>query len=256
MRLQSIAHGALRSHEVVPKAREILEQINWSGADPLSALESTEQLVADQCRTPQADDAGDFAADGDRQIARLLITQCVAGRLGRWAVREGELDDAKLARGLLKNVGPMQATDAATLVIAAEELFRMGQYVEAASYLLNADRARRSTSCLFKLAVCLWKAARYDGALWSIRACLLEDLGAFDRPESLLKAQMVESSLRAIVEKRGSFDALQAAIGRLPEGSREGIISTIDRLEGDAFDIDVDDEAVTPPPDRIVDGAS
>ncbi len=240
MRLQSVAHAAQRSHEIRPDARELIDTISWNGADPLTVLEQTESLVGAQCQVPQPDEAHGFGDEGDRFAGHLLIVQCIAGRLGRWAVRDAELPDAKLARTLHRSVGPMPSGDAQSLIAAGEELFRMGQGDEAAKYLLNADRVRRNTATLFKLAVCLWKCERYADALWAIRACLLEDIGAFESPATLLKAQMVESSLRAIAEKRTTQEALEAAIGRLPEGSRQGLTSTIDRLESDAFDIDVD----------------
>ena len=235
-RLRVLAAPLVQSTDLEPAARAGLETTDFARDDPLSVLERTEAIVSAQIsmRYPTLDTFDLAAGTTDHRISRLLITQCVAGRLGRWAVRKEEIADAKLARGLVKKLGAVASAQPESLVIAGEELYRMGQYSEAATCLLDADRTHRSVDGLFKAAVCLWKSENYLGALWAIRTCLLEDVADFDGADDLLKAQMIESSLRTMVEGRGAYDP-QQRLRQLPEEASQNLLSTIDEIEETAF---------------------
>jgi len=240
-RLRVLAGPLAHAMDLVPEARAALDTIEFVKDDPLTVLERTEQMVAAQFSGGQAtlDSVAEPKGETARRVGRLLVIQCVAGRLGRWAVRDAEIGDAKLARKLLKHFPQTGAKQRSSLVIAAEELYRMGQFEEAARCLLDADRAQRSPDVLFKAAVSYWKAENFRAALWCIRACLLEDIADFEGVDALLKAQMVESSLRAIVERSDEFSPKEM-LKHLPEEITQSLSTTIDTMDRVAFGPRVD----------------
>lgn len=192
---------------VTPDAFSALSAVRIDTADPLAILEASEEAVA-ACFPSRVRGSAALldAAPPALAVVRILVVQSLAGRLGRWAVRDHEVADARTARSLARQLGPIRPrTSEAELLAEAKALFGSSRFDEAAIRFLEVDRLRRSPDALFKAALALWKGEHYEHALWAIRACLLEDIHSFDTPDALLKAQIVESSLEAI--SSGLFDS-------------------------------------------------
>jgi hypothetical protein len=202
-RLRVLAGPLNKAQDLTPDARAIFERIDFVRDDPLAVREQCEALVAAQLpgRFASLEPIAEETRSTPKRVTRLVIVQSVAGRLGRWAVRDGEIDDAKLARGLFRRAPSREDADREALVEAAEAAFREGRLDDATRLLLEADRARRSPDVLYKLAVARFRASAHAEARWAIRACLLEDVEEFEGPEALLRAHAVESGLAALAEQ-------------------------------------------------------
>lgn len=143
----------------------------------------------------------------DRSPAlELLILQSIAGRQGRWAVREAEVKDAKIGRDLLRGLGPIDPLGARAKLEGAKAAYFAGSYLEASRLLADADRCERTIDGSIQLAVALWRAGSIDAAVWAIRVALLEDRHCYDL-RTLLHAHRIESSLRLLHEQHGEFGA-------------------------------------------------
>ena len=202
IRLGEIGGRLAVADDLSGAAADELQGIGWAKDDPLSILERTERVVELQRPEPLAG-VSRLAEDPSFALhlgLQLLVTESLAGRIGRWAVRDPEVPDARLARSLFRDLAVPSADAVAEVLESAQELYARERFDEAARRFLEADRAQRTPVGLFSAAVALWKAKRCPEALWAIRTCLLEDVQRFERPDVLLRAHMVESSLRTIVE--------------------------------------------------------
>jgi len=170
---------------------------------PLSVLEKCEAMMTSQM--PGTVQNLDLFTDADQSVlgglSRLIICQSIAARMGVWAVRHEELEDARIAHSIFRTAEDAEGVDVEDLREQGNALYREKAYQEAAAHFLAADRVRRSIEGLFKLSVCMWRTGDTTAALWAIRACLLEDLAAFPSAKWLLKAQMVESNLKSRQEQ-------------------------------------------------------
>jgi hypothetical protein len=200
-RLRAIVNEmSAASDPAAARAVAAAHDIEWEKLDPLGVLERTERLVTEFLGGP---DRAHDPLEGPPHAAltaRLLVTQSLGGRLGRWAVRDAELPDARTARRLYKKLGPQESTQYQALFAVADELSHAGRHEAAAVCLLDADRTVRTPSGLYRAAIALWRGEDYSGALWAIRACLLEEPASFKTTEALFEAHRAESSLRALVE--------------------------------------------------------
>jgi hypothetical protein len=226
-RLQKLAMELEAIDELPDLLALQLVGVGWTRDEPLTLLEKTERMVSSHCirRFTLPDD---LLRDRDPitfQVARLLIVQCVAGRLGLWAVRTGEIPDARFARAMLKDVSDADWSEYRALIDASEELYRLGRHRDAAIALLSADRLVRTAAGLLQSAVSLTKAGDYMSALWAVRAALLEPKSAFESPHAYLKAHKIEGRLRAIIDGRSSVplaeDEARLLAGEDPLGRPE-----------------------------------
>jgi hypothetical protein len=206
-RLQRTAMELLASTALTESFERELRAINFSTDDPLSVLERTEALLAHFLPGHWSSPEDLFQSTGARmQLAlRLLIVQCVAGRLGKWAVRPQEIPDARIARSLHKGLGVSKWAQYRALLDASEELLSAGRHREAATSLLDADRLVRTASGLLKAATALTTAGDYISALWTVRTCLLEQRSTFESNQSLEKALRLEQRLCAVIEGRAEI---------------------------------------------------
>lgn len=153
-----------------------LRAIDFSKNDPLSILERSEALLANfvpgSWATP--DDLIQSTGAALHLLMRLLIIQCVAGRVGRWAVRPAEIPDARVARGL---------------------------YKDPRSSLWERARA----TGLLTAASAFANAGNYISALWTVRTCLLEQRASFESQLSIERAMRLEKRLRAMIEGRADI---------------------------------------------------
>jgi hypothetical protein len=192
--------------------RRLIPKGLFTSADPLTALEQTERAVAELhpefFPSPWA-----ILELIDRSPAlQLLILQSIAGRQGRWAVRDVEVKDAKIGRDLLRGLGPIDPLGSAAKLEAAKTAYFAGSYLEASRLLVDADRSERTVEGSVQLAVALWRAGSIEAAVWAIRVALLEELDRFDL-KTLLHAHRIESSLRLLHEQHGGFGA--GELGRM-----------------------------------------
>src|SRR5262245_4759512 len=84
-RLKKFALDLQASGDLPLTLRPELAAINFASDAPLSILERCEALIERSGRAAQA-------------LARMLIVQSIAGRLGRWAVHSAEIPDARTGR--------------------------------------------------------------------------------------------------------------------------------------------------------------
>jgi hypothetical protein len=205
-RLQKTAMELEQSAEVPDEVALKLMAINFTTDDPLSILERTETMIAQYRPGAHAscEDLIQGAGRAGALVMRLLIVQSIGGRLGRWAVRSPEIPDARTARALYKDLGDATWSQYRALLETSEELFATARFREAAASLLDADRLVRTAAGLLRASTALTKIGDYISALWTIRACLLEQRGSFESPGALERALRLESRLRAVIEGRSS----------------------------------------------------
>ena len=188
-------------------ARSVMASIDLQRDDPLSLLEKTEQMIRLQLPGDHSDSHAieAISARSSRRLAMSLVVQSLAGRLGVWATRDEEIEDARIGRRLAKLALVRDDLTRGAMLEAAQEFYGTDDLLHVVACLLGADRLRRSIDGLFKAAVVLWKLDECAQALWVIRACLLEEVQHF-APETLLLAQRTESLLRLIVERGSRTD--------------------------------------------------
>lgn len=230
-RLVVIVSALLSAPDLAPGARTELQSIDVLRDDPLTVLEKSERVVGIQlpARYSSVHAIAYDKRPSFHRTANLLVIQYIAGHLGQWAVRNEQLEDAKVARKLMKAIDTQGAKRPDSLLIGAEEFMRMGNYEQAAGMLLTADRIKRTAAGLYRAALCLFKARDYRGGLWATRACLIEDLSEFDDPAVLLRVQMAESSLALLGTPSTRWG--QSGPPELPQG----VLTTLDRLYKAAF---------------------
>lgn len=156
---------------------------------PLALLEATEGLLTRH-------------ADLQALLEPLFLAQCLAGRLGRWAVRAAEVPDARLARALYRDAQANAPEGSAQLLERAAAALAQGAYREAIRRYLEADRLERTPSGLLRVAIALCRLGDHVAALWTIRAALLEPPGAFESEQAHQATLTLESRLRTVVEAR------------------------------------------------------
>ncbi len=201
-------HGVAMELQRMPSLGEMvalhLHSIDWLEADPLTILERTEGLVDRQCRDTFAT-VESLLRDPDRATqlaAHLLILQGLGGRLGRWAVRAGEIPDARIARARYRDLGAPEWSQYCRLIEDANAAFEGFEYAKAVSKVFDADRLVRTPASLVTAALALSRIEDYLGALWVIRVCLLEPEETFESEAELRKARVLEVRLRDVVEGR------------------------------------------------------
>jgi hypothetical protein len=203
-RLMSMAMELSRTRGLDDGVALSLYALRWNEDDPLTILEKTEALLERTCREPLAT-PGSLLRIADRTVgllARLLVLQCLAGRLGRWAVRSGELLDARTARGRYRDLGTPEWSQYCRLTDEASAAFQAGDHRLAATKVFDADRLVRTPSMLLLAAVSLCRVKDFVGALWTVRTCLLEPEESFENEAAFKKAKTLELRLREIVEGR------------------------------------------------------
>jgi hypothetical protein len=148
-RLQSIGMEMQRT-QLDEKVALHLYSIDWLDADPLTVLERTEGLLDRQCRETYASvDALLRETERATQLAiRLLVLQGLAGRLGRWAVRAGEIPDARIARAHYRDLGAPEWSQFCRLSDEANAAFENGDYPTAVARAFDADRLVRTPASL------------------------------------------------------------------------------------------------------------
>lgn len=156
---------------------------------PLALLEATEGLL-------------NRHAELQELLAPIFLAQCVAGRLGRWAVRAAEVSDARLARGLYRDARANSPEGAAQLIERAAAALAQGAYREAIRLYLEADRLERTPSGLLRVAIALCRLGDHVAALWAIRAALLEPPISFESQQAHQATLTLEARLRTVVEAR------------------------------------------------------
>lgn len=206
-RLQSMAMELMRVPDLDDIVAFHLYAIQWNDEDPLTILEKTERLVEKRCRerVPSPDA---LAHTGDRitdLVVRLLVLQGVAGRVGRWAVRAGEIPDARTARSRYRELEKPEWSSYCTLIEEANAAFAAEDHRTAAIKIFDADRLVRTPASLVMAAVSLSRQEDFVGALWTIRTCLLEPPESFESEAAHRKARTLEQRLREIVEGRTSI---------------------------------------------------
>jgi hypothetical protein len=254
-RLQSIAMEMQRAPNLDEKVALHLHSIRWLDADPLTILERTEGLVDRQCRDGYASvDA--LVRDRNRatELAiRLLVLQGLAGRMGRWAVRAGEIPDARIARAQYRELRTPEWSQYRKLTEEAAVAFEWADYQTAAAKIFDADRLVRTPATLMTAAVSLSRVADFAGALWAIRVCLLEPEESFESEAALKKARNLETRLRDIVSSRQETPLEAEAL--LLEGSSEAVaIQPIDVVDEQKDVLETESAALlehpTPPAER------
>jgi hypothetical protein len=223
-RLQKIAMELDAMPVVADGVQRTLLTIDWLGDDPLSILERTEQMLMIDWPYGwvSVDDMLAHASPATMVLVRLLLVQSIAGRLGRWAVRTGEIPDARTARTLYKDLGEAHWSQYRALMNASAELIEAGRHRDAAISLLDADRLVRTPAGLLKAAVQLGKAGDFISALWAIRAALLEQRASFETLDARDNALEIELRLRAIIEGRAAVPLALDEVELLGEGEGEG----------------------------------
>lgn len=202
-RLQKTALELAPDAALSPGIAALLKAIHFGHDDPLTILERTEAMIAGEY-------PGEFAGTTEliqrsgALALRLLIVQCIGGRLGRWAVRSPEIPDARTARALYKDLGQSTWSQYRALLETSEELIAGRRFREAASSLFDADRLVRTSAGLLRAATALTQCGDYISALWTVRACLLEPRSGFESAAAIERALRLESRLRAVIEGRAA----------------------------------------------------
>lgn len=231
-RLQSMAMELMRVPDLDDKIALHLYAIQWNDEDPLTILEKTESLV-EKLRRERVAGAGTLLRGNDRVsdlAVRLLILQGIAGRVGRWAVRAGEIPDARTARSHYRDLEKPEWSSYCSLIEEANEAFAVGDHATVVSKIFDADRLVRTPASLVMAAVSLCRLGDFVGALWAIRTCLLEPLEAFESEAAHRKAKTLEQRVREIVEGR-SCVPLDAEERRLV-GADSGVVEAQPAPEG------------------------
>lgn len=180
-------HAAEQLEESDPRRAALT--LPFEHAPPLSLLEATEGLLT---RHPNL----------EAPAGPLLLVQCLAGRLGRWAVRAEEVPDARIARALFRDTQPAQGQTRAALIERGAAALAQGAHREAIRRYLEADRILRTPDGLLRTAIALCRLSDHVGALWAIRAALLEPPSSFESPEARGAAETLERRLREVVDVR------------------------------------------------------
>lgn len=182
-----------------------LHRIDTASDDPLTILEKTEGLV-DRIFTRRLEQGGGrWHVDGDhtpRLAVRLLLIQSIAGRLGQWAVRTEEIPDARVARAIAKDLETPDWSEYNALIELGAKAFEQSAFREGARAYLEADLLVRTPVGLLHASACLCHVGDYIGALWAIRACLLEPAKTFDNEQAVERARTLEARLSELVEGR------------------------------------------------------
>ncbi|MFO0723117.1 MAG: hypothetical protein U1E65_04980 [Myxococcota bacterium] len=191
-------------------SRSTLPRGLFGRADPLTALEHTERAVEQAHPEYFPGPLGLMEVVDRSLVLELLIIQSIAGRQGRWAIRDSEVEDAKIGRELLRLVGPASPDENAAKLERARAAYLSGDHAAAVRDLVDVDRHDRTPTGAVQLALALWRLGQIPQALWAIRVALLEDLDRFEL-RALHHAQCVESSLRLIAEGRAAFGPSELA---------------------------------------------
>jgi hypothetical protein len=203
-RLQKIAMD-LEGLDYLPDVTAIqLIAIGWAKDDPLTILQKTERMLSTH-RTGPVSSIDELLDPADKPtvfLTRLIVVQSIAGRLGKWSVRAPEIADARTARALFKDLGETNYAQYRALLTASDALIHTGRFRDAALSMLDADRLVRTAAGLLRAATALTRAGDYVGALWCVRACLLEANASFESQDAVLRAHRLEGRLRAIFEGR------------------------------------------------------
>ncbi len=130
----------------------------------------------------------------------LMVVQSLAGRLGLWAVRSEERPDAEVAKRLSWGLGAPDWGRYNALNQQAQSLAESLNFQEAARCLMDADRLVRTPAGLIQASACLCQVRDYPGALWAIRAALLEPEKSFESDRSIEKARELHDRLIPMVD--------------------------------------------------------
>ncbi len=170
-------------------ARRFALALPFEHGAPLALLEATEGLLTRHAELTEL-------------LEPIFLVQCLAGRVGRWAVRAAEVPDARLARALYRDARANSPEGPAQLIERAAAALAQGAYREAIRLYLEADRLERTPSGLLRVAIALCRLGDHVAALWSIRAALLEPPTAFESQQAHQATLTLEARLRTVVEAR------------------------------------------------------
>jgi hypothetical protein len=184
----SLSIRGLNSEEAVRRrlaktARRFKKAIDWMRAPMVEIGESAVAL---------------YQLDPSEMI-QLVVIQALAARLGHWMPTEHEIDDAATAHRLAFDLGPPEFGRYRNLLADARRLRKAQRYPEALQHALAADRLVRTAPNLVDAAVCLTRMGDQRGALWSIRAALLEPRPSFGDDRTFLFAERLHERLSAVL---------------------------------------------------------
>ncbi|MEM7675264.1 MAG: hypothetical protein AAF449_04575, partial [Myxococcota bacterium] len=136
------------------------------------------------------DGVDDLSPGWARAVARLLVVQNVAARMGCWQGTSEVADDARCAQRLYQDIPQTPAYPLAELLASARAIHIDGHMAEATRLWLAADRLHRTPAPLIHVATLMCRARRLREAAWAIRAALLE------RTEQFLSERIVQKARR------------------------------------------------------------
>ncbi|MEO1336779.1 MAG: hypothetical protein AAFV29_14120, partial [Myxococcota bacterium] len=141
------------------------------------------------------DGVNDLSPGWARAVARLLVVQNVAARMGCWQGAAEVADDARCAMRLYRDVPPVPAYPLADLLASARTVHTEGRAAEAIRLWLAADRLHRTPAPLVHVATLMCRARRLHEACWAIRAALLERTDQFPSEHLVHKARRLSRQL-------------------------------------------------------------
>jgi hypothetical protein len=237
------------SEGLVEETYNLLMSIDILRDAPIAVLDTSEAMLRAQfpgrvTNTELLEDAGHSAIGG---LSRLIICQSIAARMGVWAVRADALDTAKLAHSVFRLADSAPDVDVEELRRLGALQYRKKEYEEAAACYLSADRTRRGAEGLYKASISLWRIGQDEGALWAIRACLLEDLSQFPSAKWLLKAQIVESRLTSLLSDKAEQSTRSAPfqVDLNYDGSEEDEGTEEEFVVGGELESEIEDDMPT-----------
>ncbi|MCA9553217.1 MAG: hypothetical protein KC933_24485 [Myxococcales bacterium] len=128
-------------------------------------------------------------------LVRLVVLQELAGRLGVWAVSPDAVEDARVARRLVRGPQVPGWGHFRGLLKRAKLAYEADALAEAAVLYLDVDRMVRTAAGLLRAAIALGRSGDRAGARWAVRACLLEPVHRFEGPAAYQQALALERRL-------------------------------------------------------------
>lgn len=202
-RLQLVLRDLFALPNLPIAVTEVLRLLDPTERAPLHVLERTEDLLQHIASHHESIDA--LVADPNpvvRHVLRLALVQSIGGRMGHWAVRSEEIPDARIARGLYRGGVAVDWSYYTKLLARGVWCFEQRDFRGCAAMHLEADRLVRTPTGLIHIAVSLCHLGDFVGALWAIRACLVEPDAAFESARSVERARTLRQRLAALVAER------------------------------------------------------
>ena len=189
-RLQWLAARLLAKVELPVPAERTLSTIDWFDD---SAFAIARRIVH------RLNQVKDTTEGWTRALARLVVVQRLAARLGWWPPGQDETEDYRVASLLYRGVDELPECSLAEAVANARR-HHVDHRTEAALMgWLAADRIHRTPGPLLHAGALLCRAGRIRHARWVLRAALLEPADTFPSVEVFGRTRLLSAQLSLLL---------------------------------------------------------